>query len=151
VDPARRVHRRRDDRLDRAAADEASFQRLLADETRFVLDRAGEAHERCDAVERADRLGQASLSGPGMARVALQLPHAIELLALPERDRVPAGVPVRERDDRREAGGTGDVAARSSRPREAIVFLDGVRGPLRSFVDGTLTDHKAAGIADELA
>src|SRR6266508_5512424 len=86
-----------------------------------------------------------------MARVALQLPHAVELLALPERNRVPTGVLVRERDDRREAGSSGDVAAGSSRPREAIVFFDGIRRPLGSFVNRALTDHEAAGIADELA
>src|SRR5205807_2147100 len=76
VDPARGVHRGGDDGLDRAAADESFLQGLLADETGLVLHRPREAHQRGDAVQGPNRLGQTAFSGPRVPRVSLQLPHS---------------------------------------------------------------------------
>src|SRR2546422_3125239 len=139
------------DRLDRPTADQALLEGLLADETSFVLHRTGQAHQRSNAVEVPNRLRQTSLSGARVAGVTLEFSHPVELLSLPERDRVTARILVRERNHGRESRRARDVASRSARPREAVVLFDGVRGPLRSFIDRTLTDHEAARIADELA
>ena len=86
-----------------------------------------------------------------MAGVTLELAHSIELLPLSQRDRIPAGVLVRERDDRRQAGRTGDVASGRSGAGEPVVFFHGIRGPLGALIDRTLADYQATGIADKLA
>src|SRR5437899_12373219 len=85
-----------------------------------------------------------------MAGVTLEFAHSIELLPLSQRDRVPAGVLVRERDDRRQCGRTGDGASGRSGAREPVVFFHGIRGPLGALVDRTLADYQATGIADKL-
>src|SRR3990172_614920 len=151
VDSARGVYGRRDDCLNRSAADEALLEGLLADETGFVLHRLRKAHEGCDPVEGADRLRQAPLARSRMAGVPLEFSHAVELLPLPQRDRVPSGVLVRQRDYGREAGRPGDVAPGGPRPGETVVLLYGIGGPLGPLVDRALTDHKTAGIAHEFA
>src|SRR2546428_14129121 len=86
-----------------------------------------------------------------MAGVTLELAHSIELLPLSQRDRIPAGVLVRERDDRRQAGRTRDVASGRSSSGEPVVFFHGIGGPLGALVDSTLADYEATGIADKLA
>src|SRR2546422_169390 len=151
VDPARCVDRGGDDCLDGPPSDEALLQRFLADEAGLVLDGTREAHQRRDAIQGSDRLGKAPLAGTRMARMPLELSHAVEFLSFPEGDRVPARVLVREGDDCRQSGGTGDVASRGAGPREPIVLFDRVGGPFWPFIDRTLADHKAAGIADKLA
>src|SRR5205823_11649586 len=82
---------------------------------------------------------------------ALELAHPVELLSLPQRDRVPAGVAVRQGDDRRQTRRARDVAAGSPGPREAVILFNGIGGPLRPFIDCALTHDQATRVADELA
>src|SRR5713226_889725 len=151
IDPAGRVDGGRDDRLDGPSANESLLQGLPADEPGLVLHRSGQAHRGGDPVQGSNRLGQASLARARVAGMPLELPHPVKLLSFPQRDRVPAGVLVRERDDGREARGTRHIAARGARAREPIVLLDRVRRPFRALVDRTLADHETARIADKLA
>jgi hypothetical protein len=92
-----------------------------------------------------------ALAGPGVAGMALQLPHPVELLPLSEWDRVPPRVLVGQRDDRGQSGRTCDVAARGAGAREAVVFLYGIGGPFRALVNRAVPDDEAARIAKELA
>src|SRR5437867_3322941 len=130
VEPAGCVRRGGDDRLDGPPSDEALLQGFLADEAGLVFDGTREAHQRRDAIQGTDRLGEASLAGTRMARMPLELPHAVEFLSFPEGNRVPAGVLIREGDDRCQSGGAGHVASRGAGPREPIVLFHGIGGPL---------------------
>src|SRR3989449_9185474 len=82
---------------------------------------------------------------------SLEFAHPVELLALAKRDRVAAGVLVREGNHGRESGCAGDVAARSAGASEAVIFFDRIGRPLGTFIDRPLADHEAARIADKLA
>src|SRR5207245_9336470 len=135
---------------DGPTADEALLQSLFADETGFVLHRTGQAHQGRNAVERTDRLGQATLAGTRVAGMTLEFAHPVELLALAKRDRVAPRVLVRERNHGRESGRASDVAARSPRAREAVIFFDRIGRPFGTFIDRSLADHEAARLADTL-
>src|SRR6267378_3596103 len=151
VDSTRSVHGGGDDGFDGTTSDESPLEGLLANEPRLVLDGSRKAHERSDTVEGSDRLRQTAFSGTRVARMALELPHPVELLPLPQRNRVPSGILIRKRDDRRESRRARNVAPRRPGPSQAVVLLNRIGGPLRPLVNRTLADDETAGIADKLA
>src|SRR5437899_1910080 len=115
--------------------------------------RGGQGHRAVDLLEFFENLLGLCLDRVRQAEPRAEPAHVVRRPGGRDakRDRVAPRVLVRERNHGRESGRASDVAARSPRAREAVIFFDRIGRPFGTFIDRSLADHEAARIADKLA
>src|SRR3989442_1953482 len=149
--PACGVQGRRDDALDGPAADQVLVHGLAVHHRGRLADVPRQPHATRHPVQFAQGEREVPFRRVAHANPALPLPQAVQLGAVPRRDRLAVRVLVLPSDRRREPFVVDRVRHRGAGAGSLLALLDVERPPFRALVDHLVGQDEAALFTDELA